>query len=206
LPDRGDNGLKNQWGEFHFIFQLPTSNSAAEKARGFRMSILNFLGEVANYRTRSNRPLYEYDYDPRDVGQLAGELRRRLQRGAQDDVTAEAFVLWAIERIRTNYQQGALTWKFVFDGLGLPEDGNMARDLARRGLERFNRAVRSSDNGKTQYLFTLLAEGGVPEGMLLEGNSIYRLVVLGLLYEIEREGGAELDVAVAEQIAERRAA
>ena len=187
------------------LVNVPTSIGASARERGFQMSILTFLGEDAHYRSRTSRPIYEYDYDPKDVGQLASELGRRLQRGIQDDFTAEAFVLWAVERIHSDYQQGALTWKFVFDGLGLAEDGNLARDLALRGLARFKRKVRRSDNGRTLYLFTLLAEGGVPEAMLRGGNSVYRRVVLGLLNEIEREGGVELDAAVAEQIAERRA-
>jgi hypothetical protein len=94
----------------------------------------------------------------------------------------------------------------VFDGLGLPEDRNLACELVVMGLARFKRQVRRSDNDRTLYLFTLLAEGGVPDPMLRQGNSVYRRVVLGLLNEIEREGGAALEPAIAEQIAARRTA
>jgi hypothetical protein len=170
------------------------------------MSLLSFLGEAASYSARSDQPLYAYDYDPALVARLKDELRRRLQSGARDVFTAEAFVLWAVERIHSTYHEGPLTWRLVFDGLGLPEDRNLACDLVVTGLGRFKRQVRRSDNGRALYLFTLLAEGGVPDPMLRQGNSVYRRVVLGLLNEIEREGGAGLDLAIAEQIAARRTA
>ncbi len=170
------------------------------------MSLLNSLGDEFSYSSRSGLPLYAYDYDPASISQLTDELRLRLRRRAQDFVTAEAFVLWAVERIRSAYQGGPLTWKLVFDGLGLPEDRDLACDLVVTGLGRFKRRVRRSDNGRTLYLFTLLAEGGVPDPMLRQGNGVYRRVVLGILNEIEREGGVALDPGIAEQIAGRRAA
>ena len=170
------------------------------------MSLLNFLGGEVSFSSRSGLPLYAYDYDPAPISQLTDELRLRLRRRAQDVATAEAFVFWAAERIRSAYQGGPLTWKLVFDGLGLPEDRDLACNLVVTGLGRFKRRVRRSDNGRTLYLFTLLAEGGVPDPMLRQGNGVYRRVVLGLLNEIEREGGVGLDPRIAEQIAARRAA
>jgi hypothetical protein len=111
-----------------------------------------------------------------------------------------AFVLWAAEYIRSSFPGGQLTWAFVFQGLGLPEDRDLGVRLVVDGLRWWRRRVRLAEGGQRMFLYSLMAEGGLPEALLAQ-EGLYRRVVLGLLEEMEAEGGAE-----AAPIAERMAA
>ena len=81
-----------------------------------------------------------------------------------------------------------MTWAFVLNAVGLREDQGLGRDLAERGLAWWGREIRVSNAGTRMFLYSLMAEGGIPEA-LLKSPGLYRDVVLGLLTEIEREGG-----------------
>ena len=114
---------------------------------------------------------------------------------------AAGFVFWAAEYIRARFRGGPLTWRFVFDGLGLPDDQTLGRELVEQGFAWWGREVKISHAGRRMFLYSLMAEGGMPEA-LLENQGLYRNVLVGLLNEIEIEGG----IAVAlrsEQIALR---
>jgi hypothetical protein len=49
------------------------------------------------------------------------------------------------------------------------------------------------------FLYSLMAEGGVPEALLLQ-EGLHSRVMKGLLVEIEAEGGATLSLGTAERI------
>jgi hypothetical protein len=118
------------------------------------------------------------------------------------DSTAARFVLWAAEHIRARFDGGQLTWKFIFQGLGLPEDRNFAVQLVERGLRWWGRNVRVSEAGIHLYLYTLMAEGGLPQALLVQPG-LYQRVIKGLIADIEAEG-ADIPGALAYRIAARR--
>ena len=94
-----------------------------------------------------------------------------------------------------------MTWEFVFSAIDWVEDQEFGRSLTARGLERWGREIRISDAGTRMFLYSLMAEGGIPEA-LLSSSGLYRDVVLGLLREIEIEGGTAAE-SWSERIASR---
>ncbi len=118
------------------------------------------------------------------------------------ELVAPEFVFWAAEHVRARFPGGPLSWAFVLDPLGLPpDDQQLGRDLAEKGLSWWKRQIRKSDAGHRMFLYSLMAEGGFPEALLKEPG-LYRNVVMGLLAEIEAEGGSTAE-PWAEQIASR---
>ena len=103
-----------------------------------------------------------------------------------------AFVLWAAEHIRSKFPGGQLTWAFVFDGLGLREDRDQAVPLVEEGLRWWRREVRISEAGRRMFLYSLMAEGGLPQALLVAQQDCTRASFLQCsLAEIEAEGGLE---------------
>lgn len=140
------------------------------------------------------RPLHAYEIEPDEHARLGSQLVRLIQSGQRLPGTAQAFVLWASERIRTQYPGGHLTWEFVFKGLEIsPPKHDLIAELTESGLSRWKRPVRQDDAGRQHFLFSLLAEGGVPDQALREGR--YRECLLDLIAEIEAEGVAGQIVA-----------
>lgn len=135
-----------------------------------------------------NRSLHAYDCSPEDFAELAEVLRFDVTSDRVSGRVATGFVFWAAEHIRANFSGGPLTWEFVFSAIGWPEDQELGRELTARGLEWWGREIRVSDAGTRMFLYSLMAEGGIPEA-LLSSPGLYRDVVLGLLKEIETEGG-----------------
>ena len=147
------------------------------------------------------RPLYVYDCSPDRFVELEEALRSRSDAGRRIDSVAAGFVFWAAEHIRANFSGGSLTWDFVFSAIGWPEDQDLARELTAQGLEWWHRETRVSHAGIRMFLYSLMAEGGIPEA-LLRSPGLYRDVVLGLLTEIESEGGTAAE-SWSERIAAR---
>ncbi len=134
------------------------------------------------------RPLHAYDCSPENFAELAEALRSNVGAGSGRDFVAAGFVFWAAEHIRAKFSGGPLTWEFVFSAIDCPEDQGFGRQLTEKGLAWWDREIRVSDAGTRMFLYSLMAEGGIPEA-LLSSPGLYRDVVLGLLKEIEAEGG-----------------
>ena len=94
-----------------------------------------------------------------------------------------------------------LTWAFIFQGLGLAEDRARGIELVQTGLAWWRRYVRLSEAGQRMFLYSLMAEGGLPQALLAQ-EGLYRRVVLGVLADIEAEGGMQA-APFAERIALR---
>lgn len=161
----------------------------------------------AGIEAPNGRPLCTYSFSPEDYARVEALLRTRLR--FDDDAlqsTSAAFVFWASEYIRANFPRGAQThlrWTFLFDAFGLLENQPLAKRLVEIGLDWWGRDVREARNGNRLYLYSLLVEGGLPEALLTQ-EGLYRRVILGLVKDIEAEGGARAEVVVAEEIAARR--
>ena len=145
----------------------------------------------AGLEAPDGRPLHGYSLSADLIAELEGTLRSRLAPGSGQVPMSAAFVLWAAEHIRSKFPGGQLTWEFVFHGLGLREDRDQAVPLVEDGLRWWRRAVRISDAGRRMFLYSLMAEGGLPQALMVVQLGLYRRVVLGLLADIEAEGGLE---------------
>ncbi|WP_234732182.1 STY4851/ECs_5259 family protein [Acidocella facilis] len=113
------------------------------------------------------------------------------------------FTLWATEEIRVFHQPGHLKWEWLGQKLGRRLDPQRARQLVEQGLNFWRRPVRQTENGPQQYLYSLLAEGGLPDAYLREAVT-YRGVLLKALGEIE--AGQVSSEQAARQILLRHAA
>ncbi len=77
-------------------------------------------------------------------------------------------MLWAAEEIRTQLPPGGLTWAWLFGRLDRPPDGTLGRELTSEGFEWWRRPIRRSDDGDRMLLYSLMAEGGLPDSCLAE--------------------------------------
>jgi hypothetical protein len=152
--------------------------------------------------TPDGRSLFAYGCDEAARARLAHDLMIRLMAGADSQTTAARFALWAADEIRVAHRPGHLTWEWLFGRLRRPSDPPFGRVLAERGLAWWRRPVRRSESGHRHYLYSLMAEGGLPEAYLAQAP-MYRGTVLAILSEIEAEGS--LAEIAAERIAWRRA-
>jgi hypothetical protein len=127
---------------------------------------------------------------------------------AMADVAAEQFagrifVLWAAEEIRRNHASGALTWDFLLDRLGRRGQREAGIDLVVSGMSFWHRKIRKrASDQSTLYLFSLMAEGGLPDAFLARGSG-YAAAVLGAIGQIEREAVGSGDNVALDRIAAR---
>ena len=160
---------------------------------------MNILTRIisANELTRPDgRPLYRYRLSVDTFAELEELLRLHVVSGSSIELAAPQFVLWATEHIRSRFAGGPLKWAFVLGPLGLPSDDQaLGRWLAERGLQWWDREIKQSNAGHSMFLYSLLAEGGIPEALLRE-SGLYRNVVMGLLAEIEAEDGTIAEPSV----------
>lgn len=140
------------------------------------------------------RPLYAYGVTDAERAELGTFLRMRIAVGGLTPSTAQGFVLWAAEHIRTGFRGGQLTWDFVFEGIALDYERPAAIELTSRGLEAWGRRLRRSDQGHREFLYSLLAEGGLPD-LALAHAPRYRGALLGLVSAIEGEGALGASIA-----------
>jgi len=157
---------------------------------GSSPQLLQCIVSNAGLATPDGRPLHQYSASPPHITELERVLRVRLAPGIGHVPMAAAFVFWAAEHVRERFPGGQLTWAFIFGGLGLPEDRNLGVQLVTDGLPWWRRRVRISDAGHRMFLYTLMAEGGLPQTLLAQ-QGLYRRAVLGLLKDIGAEGGAQ---------------
>jgi hypothetical protein len=161
----------------------------------------------AGIEAPDGRPLCTYSFSPEDYARVEAFLKLRLRKDANAlPSTSAAFVFWASEYIRANFPPGVqshLSWAFLFDAFELPENQPLAKRMVENGLGWWNRDVREARNGNRLYLYSLLVEGGLPEALLTQ-EGLYRRVILGLVKDIEAEGGGRAGALVAEEIAARR--
>jgi hypothetical protein len=136
---------------------------------------------------RDGRPLCTVPITSDGQAKLGTWLKSQIQKAEVTKRTAIYFVLWAAEHIRSNFRGGPLTWNFVFSGLGLPENQKNGQILVSNGLSWWKRSVRVTEANVHLYLYSLMAEGGLPEALLVQPG-LYGRVVKGLLGDFEAEG------------------
>ncbi len=182
------NPLTSSSGRDEQTHQASDTRSQGQTFGYPRWSSLRQVLHEADLARPDGRPLYRYSLAESILGELEHALRQALagQPGA-GRATAANFVIWAAETIRTRYPGGGLTWAFLFDRLDIAEDQDLGRRMVREGLAWWQRKVRLSDENKRMFLYSLMAEGGLPDAVLRQ-ESLYKDVFLGLLREIEADG------------------
>lgn len=168
------------------------------------MSLLSHILEDLGVSKPDGRPLYTLPLTPPRQVELTRTLRQHLIRYPTQSHTAALFVLWASDYIRSHFKGGTLKWEFVFEGLGLSETQDLGRELVEKGLRWWHREVRRSEGQTHLYLYSLMAEGGLPQSLLVE-DGLYGRVIKGLLAEMESHGPTMSD-SVGMTIAARYAA
>ena len=175
---------------------------AALPVRGLPVNLLAGIVRNAGLEGPDGRPLHRYPLSDKTFAQLQESLEGSAVSRGRIGTVAPAFVLWAAEHVRARYRGGGLTWAFVLEPLRLwTGDDELWRKLVKRGLAWWGRDIRRSGTGVRMFLYSLMAEGGIPMA-LLKQPGLYRDVVMGLLLEIEAEGGAAA-ASWSEQIAAR---
>ena len=185
---------------------LPPTASWANLGQKWQNELFGNILSRNGLERPDGRPLYSYTVTSDDITALEKFLARRMRSVDPLQSTGAAFVFWAAEHIRAKYPrlgERHLSWTFLFDAFGIPEEPNYARRLVQLGLKWWQRSVRQAENGNNLYLFSLLLEGGLPEALLTQ-EGLYRRVVLGLVEDVDREGGIRASSTVVAQIAERR--
>ena len=87
--------------------------------------------------------MHAYRLPAGGIRKLGEEVGRRVASGWQPGPKAAAvFVFWAAEHIRSTFPGGQLTWRFIFQALGRPEDRKFGVDMVERGLAQWKRSVR----------------------------------------------------------------
>lgn len=167
------------------------------------MSVEVALFEGDRLPAPDGRPLFAWNCCEDQRQRLAGTLSQLKSEYPVTSLTAARFVLWAAEEIRTQHRPGPLTWEWLFGRLGHVSAPQLGRDLTERGLVWWGRRVRVSEGGTRQFLYSLMAEGGLPDAYLAEAAR-YRTAILSMLAEIEQEGA--LGEVAAERVAWRRVA
>lgn len=147
------------------------------------------------------RALCNYDLPSEDFSRLEKSLNLHIARTGSIEAIAHAFVFWAAEHIRTRFEGGPLTWGFIFNGIEFDEEQNLGRRLVGNGLKWWRIQVRKSELGRHMFLYSLMAEGGLPEA-LLKNEGRYRQILTGFVSEIETEWGG-ISAAPLEGIARR---
>ncbi|MCB1357851.1 MAG: STY4851/ECs_5259 family protein [Maritimibacter sp.] len=148
------------------------------------------------------RPLHAYDCGDEEFDHLSQLLKIRIASGQTLPSTARWFVFWAAEFIRKDYRQGSLSWDLVFQGLGLSGDHGYGRALVEQGLKQWGRQVRRRDtDAKRLFLYSLMAEGGLPDAFLTR-HSGYADAVLLTVSELLRHSVSDREMAL--PVARRR--
>jgi hypothetical protein len=154
----------------------------------------------AGLNAPDGRPLFAYDLEEADVHALSAALRQTSDFEQASQTVCASFALWASEEIRLHLQPGGLTWEWLFGRLEVAENQDAGRRLVERGLTWWKRRIARSESGNRQFLFSLLAESGLPDAYVAQASR-YRAIMLNMLEDIER--GGLRDAEAAEQAAER---
>ena len=89
---------------------------------------------------------------------------------------SSAFVLFASEWWRRNYNGGSWAWRSITDPLGWQVlDHPILAQMVRKGLRFWNRPLLTYESAGTGYLLSIILEGGLPVNILeTSGNNLTR--------------------------------
>lgn len=157
---------------------------AVEMGGGMLQDIL----AAAELTAPDGRLLHGYGLSDAQFSALGAQLQRFAPRHKRHAGVAGLYVLWAAERIRRGYDGSGLSWAFINADLPGIFDGTTSGGFVRLGLDHWRRPVRRGPGGTQQFMYTLLAEGGIPLAVL-ESARLHTKVLRDLIDEIGSRGG-----------------
>jgi hypothetical protein len=97
---------------------------------------------------------------------------------------AALFCLFAAETLRRNWRGGPRSWAIVTDALGVTLSQHKCCALTTVGLRYWGRRLRHGDKS-TQYLHSLVLEGGIPDALLTGDVDAFGRFLRAALADIE---------------------
>ena len=172
--------------------------SKEENAPVLPISCLKLIKHICN-QNGLNKPdgrfLFNYHVTHREtiaLHEALFNLRDRIIEGKATKEVAAVFVMWATIHIREKLN-GRLTYQFLSDGLGFDLE-KIGRQLITEGLSWWGRPIGHNNSGdRAFFLFSLMAEGGLPIGRLTQGAS-FAEALTKLVEDIEDRPGASTDI------------
>lgn len=158
------------------------------------MSSLKAISQIlaASGITRADgRPLHAYDLSDDLLSEIHEILLRCPRQQMRVPQIAGIYVIWAAERIRRNYDGTGLSWDFINAPLPHIFNGQRIENFIRRGLDFWARPIRYGRSGNRLFMYTLLAEGGIPTAVL-EGARQHAVVLRQMIEDIGNRGGVTL--------------
>lgn len=150
------------------------------------------------------RMLHSYGLSDAEIAAIEVALRCATLHQSRQVAMAGLYVLWAAERIRRHYDGGGLSWAFVNAPVPGIFQGATREGIVRRGLDFWQRPLRQGSGRTRLFLYSLLAEGGLPLAVL-EGARQHVQVLRDMIEEIAGRGGVTaLGVETAQQLARAR--
>lgn len=149
--------------------------------------LLRILAE-AGLSAPDGRLLHAYGLSDPHFAEIARALRGLAPRRRRGQAVAALYVLWASEHIRRRYDGSGLSWEFINTDVPQMFDGTTIAGFVRSGLDVWLRPLRRGRGGNRLFMYTLLAEGGIPLAVL-ESAGRHTQVLRDMIDAICSRGG-----------------
>ncbi|MES2434129.1 MAG: STY4851/ECs_5259 family protein [Pseudomonadota bacterium] len=167
-------------------------------------NVLQDLLQHAGVSAPDQRLLHAYAVSDAQFAAMQSALHAVLPTRKRQRAVAAVYVLWAAERIRRHYDGRGLSWDFINASIPDIFVGTTSAGFVRLGLEHWQRPLRRGLGGTRLFMYTLLAEGGIPTAVL-EGSRLHTQVLRQMIDEIGSRGGvAALGYETAFEIAKQK--
>lgn len=172
----------------------------ADVAAGLLHDVLTGAGLSAP----DGRLLHGYDVSDPQFAAMGAVMSQLSPKHKRQMAVAGLYVLWAAERIRRGYDGSGLSWDFINAELPGIFVGTTSSGFVRLGLDHWRRPVRRGPGGNHLFMYTLMAEGGIPLAVL-ESARLHTLVLRAMIDEICSRGGiAGLGYETAFELAQQK--
>ena len=162
-----------------------------------------FAGARGNPGAPDGKPLWQWRCTEQERQRIRGLLLPYLPPPEPPDRhQAAIFCLFAAETLRRSWQGGPRSWSLVTQALGLTLSQEACRSLTAAGLRYWQRGLRKGDS-ITQYLHSLVLEGGIPDALLTGQVEAFSRFLRAALADVEDYRAEDHDAAL-RQIAVHR--
>lgn len=150
--------------------------------------LLNRILAEAGLSAPDGRLLHAYGLSDAHFAAIPLVLGRLDPRAKRGRAVAALYVLWASEHIRRRYDGSGLSWEFINTDVPQVFDGTTIAGFVRSGLDVWQRPLRRGQGGNRLFMYTLLAEGGIPLAVL-ESAGRHTQVLRDMIDAICSRGG-----------------
>lgn len=165
---------------------------------GIGMNTFDGILERNDLSDPDGRPIYKYEIRDDEFHRLEEELIQRSKRSLRSwsNADAAALCMYVATWWQRRYDGGAWSWSDPLEPVELADTAHRSNyssihGAVERGLDYLGIELVTLE-GKTQYLGTLAAQGGLPV-RLLEGNPTYLRAFKSMFEELETFGTEQID-------------